>query len=58
MRRLSCRAARACKVDADKFCNVTWFFGTLLNLIHLHTWRVARLKAAFESPELDTLSME
>lgn len=21
------RAAKACKVDADKFCNVTWFFG-------------------------------
>ncbi len=20
-------AARACKVDAEKFCNVTWFFG-------------------------------
>jgi hypothetical protein len=20
-------AAKACKVDADKFCNVTWFFG-------------------------------
>ena len=20
-------AAKACKIDADKFCNVTWFFG-------------------------------
>lgn len=24
---LPLRAAKACKVDAEKFCNVTWFFG-------------------------------
>lgn len=26
-RELSLLAAKACKVDADKHCNVTWFFG-------------------------------
>ena len=23
----ACTAAKACKIDAEKFCNVTWFFG-------------------------------
>lgn len=27
VRRLFRHAAKACKIDAEQYCNITWFFG-------------------------------